>query len=397
MKLWLATLLSALLFSGAFIFPDYIGWGILLFPIPIYWVIKKTKKTFLQTSLLQNTFLFGFVWGVVAFGAYFFWLFTLLRTRSNATLLFSFLLYACVVVYFALTSAVWFWASCTINFTVTTIAYFIFLTQFSLWFFPGTSKFPFLNPILPLIHTHQTNTYQFKSTLFITPQNIFSDMSDLKIYETLKKLNLKEVAQKYKTVCVCLPESSYAQPLDTQPNIIKMWSRALLPDNVHLLIGGVRKEAEKWHQTIYQIHQCRVIRFYDKKHCVGFTENMDNWWGNFAWARNLFLKNRIPISPGTQNQTDYFEFSKNMRVVPYMCSEFFVQPFKKDITKSNLLQTGLLQTGLFQTGLLQIVFLNDSWFSKCFRKLMFRYVTLKSWFYQRPTFIVSYSDFRISS
>ena len=107
----------------------------------------------LGVGLWRNKFFYGFLWGLVAYGLHFIWIYILLVEKSHATSLLAFFLYFLIVIYSALTSGLWFmgvsffnrfFKKNVISFFVSTFLYFFLLDRWMFWFF--NSGYPFLNP-----------------------------------------------------------------------------------------------------------------------------------------------------------------------------------------------------------------------------------------------------------
>ena len=185
--LLLSLILSAILFSFSFVFVDCCAWMILFFVFPLgYFYAQRLQEkgmiSFMEGDAFVKGYAFfwdGFLWGVVAYGIYFIWLYGLLATKSNATMFFSLLLYCFVVTYFSLLSGAWFLLSGFVMYCLLRVdlirkncflatrkvifylcvgfitllgagVHFFFVCNYSGRFF-GVTGFPFLNPIIPLM------------------------------------------------------------------------------------------------------------------------------------------------------------------------------------------------------------------------------------------------------
>jgi len=168
--LWLLILLSALLYDVAFFFPEYLGFFVLPSLGLIFWVLCCANRTGKQY------FYYGLAWGMLVFSAHFIWLLALLLDKVQSGKCFAVFAYAFGIVYFSLTSALWFWSvglifkkvcrlylyknylSKTIIlqkfliFLVTCYGYFYLLENYALCFLGRIEGYPFLNPLIPLIN-----------------------------------------------------------------------------------------------------------------------------------------------------------------------------------------------------------------------------------------------------
>ena|GEM_PF-1923384 len=465
--MWWTILLSALLHSASFIFPDYLGWMILIFWIPLLFV----RKHFFRA---------GFFWGIIAFGLHFIWLMELLYTKSNASLSLAIVLYLCVVIYFALTSGVWFFVCGLVcgfvcrskkpfdklrangpnqklcrkelsrrilrknklsfsliislnswlkdpfalslskgfferlnfmwrftTFLATFTAYSIFLNKYSLWFFYNIYGYPFLNPSLPLIKYKwfiflltflglsgtrvgndfyikpiESGAYEIefankKKGLLVSPEDMYPDMHGIAIYEKLKAIYKGTCARTHaharEAGCIFMPETSFLTPLTNDSEWIELWGN-VLPKNTHLFLGGVREEEGRWHQTVYWIHMGRIILNYDKQIMFDFTENVKGVWSNFAWANNLFLKDKHSLEESKNKNEISFVVNSELSIAPFICSDYFFSSNKKRRAKNTL----------------NCLFINDTWFLDYFGDLLVRYIKVNAFLAGNPVLCVGY-------
>jgi|SaaInlLV_10m_DNA_2_1039722.scaffolds.fasta_scaffold00549_13 apolipoprotein N-acyltransferase len=387
---------------------------ILLFPIPLFLLVYLVRKK-------RTFFAAGFLWGFVVFALHSLWLLQLLFEKSNASFLLSFFIYLCIVLYFSLISGIWFLVTGTCAQFFNTffkkvsiffsfiVIYFFFINNYALWFLCNIKGYPFLNPILPLIRYKyflvlltvlgfgksniQTNIKfqktSFKNNImyevmlptgekgaFIAPNELQPDMHGVAIYKKLKNLNLEKLSSKYKFVCVFMPETSFLSSDLEKAGWLSLWNKAL-PAKAHFIFGGVREEEGRCYQTVYWIHEGRIMLNYDKKHCVDFVENTNGIWKQFKWARDLFLRDKTAFCVGNKDIKHKLEITPELNLNPYICSEFFVC---KDVNH------------LVQRHSLQVLFLNDTWFNSYFINLLNRYMEMKVFFTGESVLCVSYQD-----
>ena len=153
MFLWLMLLLSVTLFNLSFFFSDNLGFSIFFSLILLFYIFLKKNRMFIV----------GFIWGILVFGFNLIWLYDLLLTKSQASLLLSIFLYLFCVFYYSLLTGLFFgvisfFTNLTKNYFIKFVYFFIglcfyfyFLTQYSFIIFGRGEGYPFINPLIPLV------------------------------------------------------------------------------------------------------------------------------------------------------------------------------------------------------------------------------------------------------
>ena len=403
-KVYILAIFSALLFVVSFCIPDLFGW--LVVPsITILFVYR-------ERSGIQN-FGAGLLWGAIVFGAHFLWVLHILLTRSNATLLLSSMLYLLLVFYCAFTSAIWFLIMSHIRIlwrAIVTFAYFCFLAKYLLWFLPSVHRYPFLNPMLPLVRYKwfvfimsflcggvpsgpilKPITWQgekaYEHILSTGEKTIFLDARIYKEYgstyspeeegdlllEVLKAKRLYEATKKYNNVFVFAPESTLSFSPIKKKEVAAKWQREL-PKNAMLFVCGLRgNEKSGYGHSLFQVSASLIMKAYDKQHAVDLTEKTKRIWKRWGWARNLFLHNKLGYKKA-KSKTRKILRAGGMKFEPFICSDFFISNFKerRDI-KPDLIT----------------VYANDSWFPWWFCNLMERYLLFRAIQTQTPILYIS--------
>ncbi len=385
--MWLIILLSALLYNIAFFFSAHLGCCTLLSLFLICYFFSN------KILSLKQYFFAGFGWGILVFSVHFIWFLILLLEKINACKSFAFCAYGFSVLYFALTSAVWFcflsfaWQNYVIKCGIT-YCYFYFLENYSLWFLARLEGYPFLNPLIPLsdfkLFTKvlilfglacQPDFSGLKNTEFIylPPGTRHEGESwvdaEYKILQELCKLRLRERSDQSKELIIFAPESAFPFPLNKYPSVIELWSN-VLTDKSHLFIGSQYKYGEKLCQSVYWINQRRIKNNYVKKHCVPFVEKIPKLYRKLDLIRRVFLGDACQFSRARKlEQLQVFEFSEDLIFIPQICSELFFSSSYK--TFSKIKKEHAKQA-------LIIFFVNDSWFTGYFKKILYNSAKLKS-------------------
>ncbi|MCF7800047.1 hypothetical protein K9L05_00475 [Candidatus Babeliales bacterium] len=235
--------------------------------------------------------------------------------------------------------------------------------------------------------------------LFLTPLNCFDkNLTSCRvgqhIYHELANLNLEKYKHKFKNVIIVGPETTYPFFLNKNLDQIKLWD-SVLPENAYLMFGSqrfstksIQKQQGEWYennkvfQTVYIIHQGRIINFYDKKHCVQFTEKTPKFIKNLKITKEI-LKNKLEFSKSKLKKFKAFKISKDLKIIPIICSEFFFLNLNeiKKIKKKNI-----------NKNLIILLFVNDSWFMPYFKKLMKNFVIFTSYKLNLPILYVGWPE-----
>ncbi len=401
-------LLSAFLYQLAFFLPEYLGFLVLFFWIPLFFVFKKINSS-------SMAFRAGFVWGILSYIPHCFWLLILLLTKSEATWLLATAIYTFVIFYFSLSAGIWgivyykvsksFKVGRALFFLITMYGYFYFLDKYGLWIVSyenikkGIGGYPFFSPLIPLASFKlflrgfslvyflifgvdcRVNKLPMAYKIFhLQPDENFyrnsPEVAGQRIYHKLAALDLNNIKYKETKLIVVAPESTFPFDLNAPSEIIDLWS-CVLPKNSHLLIGGVSSKREekrvKWFQSIYEVNAGRIINSYDKNHLIPFVENQPKFWKKFNFSSQLFLLNKRELSKGCGSID--FQISDQFHISPKICSEIFFLPLERLNGKNCI-----------------FAFINDSWFISSFRFWMKNYLKLLSIRLGRPILYIGFND-----
>lgn len=370
------TILSGLLFSVPFLFSQYVGFLVLFFMFPLLFLLRSASW--------MQAFLYGLIWGGVAYGLHFVWLLDLLIKKSQAGLLLAIFLYVAIVCYASFTSALWFFLTklLRVSIIVTGIVYFFVLHFYMFWMFG--EGYPFLNPCLPLMEYVPSkvifmpkqeevlwNDYKF---IYLKPCEEKGDRNRAtrELYRNLKAAYHKHklTAQKDASQKICLlgPETTYQ--FAPTPSTLELLGSSL--EDAELLFGALRNHETSHnaqYQTVYwltsQSSSTRsiwkgkglIIKSYDKQHRVAFVERIPWFWKSNRWALDLFIGDRCTMARGLSSQEKFFGLGASLRIRPFICSELFFLPWRDLFPEGDLSK-------------FSIVFVNDSWFCPYFRRIL---------------------------
>jgi apolipoprotein N-acyltransferase len=400
--LLLKTILSALLFSIAFFSIDNFGFLIIPSILLMLWILRA--KVSIKLLLIVCT-----IWGFIVFGLHFIWLFILLLTKSRAGWLLALFLHLIVTTYFTCVAAFWVFATdvtnklffksyktCRLIFsTVSVFGLFLFLDKASLfWFFGCCKGYPFINPLIPLANSKILTTFFFYCINLLFPPGPTNQPLLTNMYEVVwikphftsagyheinpNKIRLSvfhqilnyrssqgfQSARGNKPVLFVAPESMYPAALNKEPETLKLWAEAMPVDSHFLLGTQVEQKDGKLQQVVAWIKEGRINKFYVKKLLMPIIETTQTPLYQIQLIRDLFSQIPLLFSPTPDPiSSNFFDFPNNFTILPQICSEFFFGKALNVVANQNKPTI--------------ILFINDSWFVKYFRKIMFNSALLK--------------------
>lgn len=171
---------------------------------------------------------------------------------------------------------------------------------------------------------------------------------------------------------IFMPESSFQFPLNQWQRFISSWYDCLGHDSTYLILGGHRQDEKNLFNTLYVLHDRRIIHYYDKIHGMFFTERIPTSW-SYA-TKNLFLKNKTPFCQAIGKRAAFF-LPVIGNVYPYLCSDLFFEPYQARSSTTNTV----------------VCLVNDSWFYGSYiPELMFLHAVSKAIYEHCTVIYVSY-------
>lgn len=420
---------SALLYSLSFIFPAYACFGISLFLVPLFYAVLRYKTL---------TFMHGLVWGILVFLIQYhalFWFFIQHghgAVKSVAWFLFMVYIAAYAGAWFWLSTKLSSYSCPLFMWCLTTLGYFYIMTTSVLWIFGKVEGILFSFPLVPLAHnpsflsllpwlgkfplfaililtaacltlgmTTRRPIFFLLSIFFLTPflyGCLISEKRE-KIPNWLDKIGFikppklqnydpwsyaENIMQQIIAVqknnsniqIIIGPESTFPFALNECSRSLAMWCENSLNPAIHLLIGSHAKGRNgKLFNSLYWIHQGRIILTYDKTHTMPFTEKVPYFWQRIFFAENLFLHKKEAFSVGCNKQRS-IALCQEVSCLPYICSElFFNETAPKEYPHAFIL-----------------ALVNDAWFScYCMKYLMELCASFKALEWQRSILYVSHN------
>ena len=371
--MWLAILLSALLFSAAFIIPAC-AWCVLLFALPLWWWLYAAD----QGHGLRRGVAAGAWWGVVVWGAHFSWIVVMMLRHTQASWLLCWLTYAAVVAYGTATAVGWFvvmvglqrlllrvvttGVAATVSLVGSAVAYWLFLEHLFLRFLFMGDGYPLLSPFIPLARYHwfrwlvgcvgcllhgpvsgPVGVRAFVEPLpaivycapvtnrvlhVDAPWRTNASQVGYKLYERLCDCPLQASAG---TTLVVSPESTFCFPLNHHQDMVTLWS-SVLPPRAHCLMGSVWQDGRHVCQALFWLHAGLINKIYVKKYLAPFVERVPPAWESVGPLKEAFLGKCVEFSSSanTPASCDAFYITPRLCVVPRICSEFFLHDQSAD-------------------------------------------------------------------
>lgn len=431
MRLFNACLLaiSALGYATAFLWPSVCCWLVFIFLIPIFYGGQRQLLSFWS----------GLWWGTIFFSVHFYGLIMVLWERAEGDfrllaglgLIIYCAFYAGIWFYLASKIAGKFdsifyktgvWA-------LTTLGYFWWIAHGSFWIFGSWLGYPFSSVLIPLAHyplslsllpvtgeqfllcmiilcqaflaCTASNMHWFSGSwpVFLMPFLIgFMSNQSLQAphwlehvcyaapprmwdsqQEQAEAINLNMTLALHKKPMgkiVVMPESTCLFPLNTRQEIIELWAKNALENNITLFIGAPRADKQRLYNSIYLLGRSRITKNYDKNTYVPFSEYTPYPWNKFNYFKSLFLGGKKDFS---QKETSCvaFKVTPTLTLLPQICSDLFLGPGPK----TNL-----------HPGSPILFIVNDAWFSTgYYRNLMFLFTVVKAISLQRDIIYVGHT------
>ncbi len=399
------------MFSFSFVFIKSFGFLIVPAFIVLFFLIKDIKN-------LKQTVLYGTLWGILAFGIHFAWLYELLLFKTGASFCLATYLYIFIVLYSGLLSCAFFLTTNKLLnivtdyffikillFALSTSLLFSFIERNFLFFLEKNVGYPFLNPLIPLAkykwflffyslvfsfnnkNINKITPDFFKNNKIIHLKPVIKSYNNKfnaitagqMVYHQLSNLNLSKYSNKYKNIILLAPETYFPYSLNENKDIVKLWG-SVLYENSYLFLGSQRREKSnknsyKIMQSIFLLKSGRIIDYYDKKHRTLFAEKIPSNCKKSKWSTSLFLDGKKKFHVGRQiNKTFYFPGGLN--IIPKVCSELFYKIDLQNTNRSDFI----------------FFFVNDSWFMPYFKQIMKNLTALIACEVRLPVFYINHSD-----
>jgi hypothetical protein len=389
---WCITFLSALLYDCAFLIPEVCGVAVI--PAVILFVLLLDER---------KVFFKALCWGIIVFSVQLWWLLLLLQNFAACGPCVSAVLYCAITLYFAGTVGCFaVIAQCLVRsfacrwqrltcLTILLSLYFYLLEQAGAWFVGYQEGYPFISPLIPLADSRWFIALVCIASSWFNGPNYFGvklperyqivfcspvvskhagrhdaylqtpSAVGQAIFHRLWRLGLNEKTNDQEVVIVVSPESSFPFALNHYPQLPVFWSQAL-PSKVNFLLGGHSSISKKLFQTIFWTQNGLIKKNYVKTHRVPFIERIPRFWKKMPCARNIFKHDLTAFSRFSHhNLCDcVFQIDHELAIIPQICSEFF---FGTNLQKMVNLKSMSAYVVIF-------FFVNDSWFSPVFQKIM---------------------------
>lgn len=326
MHSWFLVCSSALLFSSAFLWPAYCFWAIFIFFIPLWHLFKRGQGSFVK----------GYMWGIICWSLQLSALLIFLFEHGSGSAPLRMSAWLVLVFYLSIYAGIWFWiikvandffyASTVKSFIIISVsmAYFYWIHRAVFFIFGRVFGYPFSNPLLPLMIIPRLLLYpqpkeEWQNQIAIIAPHNYESAWD-RAYDFLERC--KKISNNKPAVKVIItPESAFPFPLNNYPEFIALWSEYPGFECIHFLIGAHRQEGKKLFNTLYYIHQGRIIQYYDKKTTLLIAEELptNKFW---LWTQKIFLADKHQVH-GSINARKAITIDGLPKLLPYICSDLF--------------------------------------------------------------------------
>jgi len=126
---------------------------------------------------------------------------------------------------------------------------------------------------------------------------------------------------------IVMPESSYNFCLNTHTDIIDLWYKNILGEDITLIIGAPYKEGKKIYNALYYMAGGKIKKIYKKTRLMAFAEYVPDIYKNIIFLKNLFCDTNNLLSPNNSNlagEDVTFDIVKDIAATPRICSDFFM-------------------------------------------------------------------------
>lgn len=318
------------------------------------WVSFLFGITLLFVWLTSTSFYQGVMWGGILFSIHLSWVLVLFAKHQAWGI--GIIVWFLLVSWYALWSGIWF-VFFNKNRMVSTLFFFIFVTQISLWLFTGRFEgYPLCNPILGFL-----NKPEKKSCDLLQSGKIVWDKSFKPSFIAYRMVDWLHNHKKEQTKIMVFPESTFCFDIDHFECFFPIWTEGF--DDCLILFGTHKKE---WN-VVYGLCKGQCVFWYKKQHLMPFVEYIPRILDCIGCSR-IFLQDHFPdLSGGEQDLIEH----KGMIFQIFICSEFFFQAKKVK-------------------GYPILLLYNESWFEwEWMKNLTERFVTLFSFLYQVPVYYTS--------
>jgi apolipoprotein N-acyltransferase len=347
-------ILSALLFTITFFIPKLSIFTIMLFLIPLY--KSKNKKLFIS----------GYLWGLMVFGAYWYWLIILFKNQGLYYI--GIILWIIAIIWCSLFSGIWIYFLKKTP-VISTVIFFILVTKVILIPLGKLEGIPFIHPLVvlaeyplvlqPLYYIHDVGMLMilFGIQIFIAQQKniifglyifiLFCFGIYFNLQPKYKKKFIKSAAiitpwwynqkkgamfegyrlahdicslDKENIKIIITPESTFCFDVYEYQIFMKLWSES--SESIPILLGTHINYHGFPHNAVLMLHKHEIKFIYFKQHCVSFMERTV-WFEHFL-KRPILSCAWIPDQEVLKVQNDLIYISGKIYQL-FICSEFFLE------------------------------------------------------------------------
>ncbi len=372
--------LSAVLYGSAYVCPVYLWWTVLIFLVPLYYLVLHNKIGWID----------GILWSCIAFSLHLSGVLEGLFATAQGPLALRILVPLLVLLLAVAYGVIWFiitqWLMHLVGYhyrlgtcIVTTWLFFLWLEHGCIFMLGAWEGYILCNPLIPLVQYPPLLYYMpiigpavFLLFFIVTQVAIAACVaqrlhvmwpffllsmwgSGVVLWYTEKRVGYtcppltcgtaffrsfdnitlngrvvrdysKELLHMYpETEIILFPETALRCPLvPGEPDIIALWGSDHLDKPVTFLIGGFRWDNDIYRNTVYWIHDGKVIDLFDKRHTMALTERAPSEFllGNVPLIKKVYFEKFPGIVPHKQPRP-VWNITPYLTIIPYICSELF--------------------------------------------------------------------------
>jgi apolipoprotein N-acyltransferase len=191
------------------------------------------------------------------------------------------------------------------------------------WFFVGLCMSVWLGGIVMWYHEptnrFDSSTIVCGSAYFISHDNITYGGRIIRDYCKMLLTQFPE------TDIIIFPETAIRCPiLPGESQIVELFNAEQLGKPVTILTGGFRWDNNIYRNTVYWIHDGKVVDIFDKRHAMALTERAPSEYflGKTSIIKDNYFKTFVGIVPN-KHKRPVWKITESLEIVPYICSELF--------------------------------------------------------------------------
>jgi len=144
-------------------------------------------------------------------------------------------------------------------------------------------------------------------------------------------LKMEQAARQWPDIKIFFtPESAFPYTLNETSRVLNLWTDNVLHQDKWFFIGAQRQKRDAIMNTVFLMHQCRIIQLYDKSRLIPFFERKVALPATFQRCNDLFLKEKRPFTTAAQQSSALLTTHPLLgNYTMYICSEWLFKEKKE--------------------------------------------------------------------